>query len=358
MSFFAKKKSTPIPETTISSEILSQVRVMGEKSASSAPSQSSPQPAAALSTNNPVSNPFIQKSEEVAPEVQIPSRGVDTAPIQQQVAPDNNIQMTIDRITLDDGKGIAKEKHSSKIIIIGSILAVALVLIIGIFLYLEKVRDAEIAALPTPELPGADDTNIPENNDSALTTEEFSLDRANYLILDPETATVESINTEIASLGMRIKEAGITEPVVFQITDQNNIPMALNRFAFLMELELPDTLLSSLDEDFTVVVYNEPNGMRLGVASKFKEEILEPQKILEPIEQVLPSGYKSLLYPPDVILPPNPVFSTGSYSSALVRYSNLLPEKFFSFDYILQDKLFYIGNSKDVTRKTFEVGNR
>jgi hypothetical protein len=351
MKFFGSKKTENITtdNQNITPDILAQVRVMGEKAhpslTSSAPQNTLPQ--TSTLTANPVSNPFVHDEA-------IPVLNVETA----------TEEATPSQLPLDDApQEIATEEekkpheHTQKIVIIGSILTVGLILIIGIFLYLEKTKDAEMTE-QTPIETAEEETAPTLTEEPVLEKEAFSTTRSNYLPLDPETATKESILAEISALEQRIIETSTVEPIVFQVTDQNNIPLAMSRFAYLMELGPGEDVLTALDEDFTLVLYNENGQVRRGIATKFKEDQENPGELLKKVESLLPATFRNVLYPLDIALPASTQFSTGSYNNSIVRYSNLLPEKNYSFDYILQDKLLFVGNSKDVTRKTLEVGVR
>ena len=371
MSFFGSKKTETVASSdqTVMPGILSQVRIMGEK-ASTPPLVPNNNPPVGLPTTlpqstNPVSNPFLQ--EEATPsQIQAPVSPIHqevplrAAPLSPPMTPQPTAPLApvSSNVTLQKPEPGKLHEHSSKILIIGSILAVGLVLIIGIFLYLEKIRDAAITDQPPIEESVTIDSAAETVTEPALETEAFSTTRSNYLPLDPETATKETILAEISTLEARISEAGITEPIVFQVTDQNNIPLAMSRFAYLMEFGPGEDVLTALDEDFTLVIYIEGGQPRRGIASKLKEEQEDPSGLLTKLEGILPITFRNILYPADLILPTRIQFSSGSYNNSTVRYSNIAPEKGYSFDYILQNKLLFFGNSKDVTRKTLEVGVR
>ncbi len=366
MSFFGTKK-TENPSSSdqaVASDVLSQVRIMGEKSAVSTATNSTVPaglPTGIEQSTNPTSNPFLHK--ENAPQPGTPTTPLGTgaetpSKPASPVLPVSPIGTFPNTITLNTTPQKEKHEHASKILIIGSILAVSLILIMGIFLYLEKIKDAEIVDQPQIEESATIEAPAETTTEPTLETEAFSTTRSNYFPLDPETATRESILTEIGALESRILEAGITEPIVFQVTDQNNIPLAMSRFAYLMEFKSGEDILSALDEDFTLVLYLESGQIRRGLATKFKEEQVNPATLLTKLEGVLPAVFQPLLYPNDLVLPTSIKFSSGSYNNSIVRYSNIAPEKGYSFDYILQDKLLFLGNAKDVTRKTLEVGVR
>jgi flagellar basal body-associated protein FliL len=384
MSFFQSNQKKTSEENVVATDILSQVRIMGEKNPS-AQAQGTSNGGVVSNQNqnqqNPLSNPFIHADNSaLPPQAAIPTpTSTPPAPAPSPAVPSTtesffkpaptgqnqqNVTTFGSPVTNPNIKKeieiLDRRDHSSKVIIIGSILTIALVLIMGIFFYLEKVKDAKMAAEQDRVNEQATAT-IPEEEttEPELATAVFSLDRSNYLSLDTETATRDTFLAQIKENGSKIQEASIKSPVSFQVTDENNIPLAFNRFVFLMDLKIPETLLSSLDEDFGVVLYDDGGQMRMGMTLKFKEEMTTtPQELLSPLETSLPQAFAPLFYPSDIVLPTEIIFGTGAYNNATVRYSNVAPDRMYSFDYILQDKLLYVGNSKEATRKTFEFGVR
>ena len=366
MSFFDSKQKESAASGVVTQDILSQVRVMGEKAPSPLVQgvNANTQTRNPLQEENPVSNPFIQ-GESAPGNLPIETGEKDTVvfpnmvPTPETTLPGGaNIPVPQpEQNAVQHGDSFEKKEHSSKVLIIGSILGIALLLIIGIYFYLEKVKDTEIAQKETqvvvPNEPDTTKDVVP-----APPTNPFSLERANYFSLNTETATKESIMAQLKDNATKMQEASVVAPVSFQVTDENNIPLALSRFVFLADLKVPEAFLSSLDEDFNIVLYSDNGQMRLGMALKFKEDIANPSEVLAPVEGTLPQIFAPLLYPSDVTLPITITFGTGTYNNFPVRYANVAPEKMYSFDYILQNKLLYIGNSKEVARKTFDVGVR
>ncbi len=362
--FGTKKTNNPLPsETSIAPDILSQVRVMGEKAPAGESAAPHNLPTTPVSTN-PVSNPFIQDQDDsvVTPATTEATSVAPMNPISQFTPPQPVATPGVEpalKIMNNPVAGVGEEHHSSKILIIGSILAVGLILIVGIFLYLETIHDKEIVANEPEVAATTENQPAPETAPKpALETETFSTTRSNYLAIDPETATKEVILAEIAKKEAQMTEGKVADPIVFQVTDQNNIPLAISRFAYLMEFAPGEDLLAALDEDFTLVLYMENGKIHRGIATKFKEDQEKPGELLTRYEGLLPSIFHNLLYPAEVTLPAASTFSSGSYNNSVVRYSNIAPDQGYSFDYILQDKLFFFGNGKDVTRKTLEVGVR
>ncbi len=365
MSFFDSKQKETAPSGTITPDILSQVRIMGEKAPSAlgqSTAQTSPQ-RELPHQENPVSNPFIH-NENTPSNLPIETGEMDTVAIPNAVTAETSMPENVPVPPMapgfspqqgPDGNSFEKKEHSSRVVIIGSILGVALALIMGIFFYLEKVKDTEIAEKETTELP-AEEKEPVAPVEPPLATNPFSVDRANYLSLSTETATKESIAAQIKENALKIQEAKVVEPISFQVTDENNIPLAFSRFVFLLDLKVSEAFLSALDEDFNIVLYNDNGQMRTGMVLKFKEEVEKPNEVIAPVEGSLPLLFAPLLYPVDVNLPVAVTFGTGTYNNFPVRYANVAPEKMYSFDYIIQNKLLFIGNSKEVTRKTFDTG--
>ncbi len=371
MSLFSSNKpqNTSTESEGISKDILSQVRVMGEKSRSPLTQNSAPVnlPTSSSASANPVSNPFIHDEpipqvEVVAAPVSAPTLGGTTqsSAINQIPAAPMPAMQDIPKPKLTSEEGHHGE-HSSKIIIIGSIIAIGLILIIGIYLYLEQAKDAQLKDQAEQQAAAAESQPETQASNSetaapALENQAFSTTRANYLSLNPETATKDSILAQIKDVEAKIMNAHMTEPVVFQITDQNNIPLAMSRFAYLMEFGPGEDILTSLDENFTLTLFVENGQVRKALATTLKGDTQNPTELLSKYELLLPATFGNLFYPSELVLPKQATFASGSYNNSVVRYANIFPDQKYSFDYILKDKQLFFGNSKDVTRKAVEVG--
>ncbi len=176
----------------------------------------------------------------------------------------------------------------------------------------------------------------------------FSLDRANYLFLDTESATPASIKQVLDQAGKTIIEANIAVPVEFLLTDKNNNPLAFSRLAYLEKITLPADLLSVLDEPFSVFLYNDEGMIHLGLMLTLKETA-SGNILIKNNEATLPLSFQNLFYG-DAALPHKAVFHAGVYGTHAIRYVNIALDKNVSFDYVLEEKQWLIGNSRNALR--------
>ncbi len=150
MSFFSSNKtqSTLSTDSSISKDILSQVRVMGEKSHSplmpSGAPANLPAQAPSNAAPNPVTNPFIH--DEPIPQVEVATPEIQTAqpntPLSVPASPQQSIPSPSSTQPIPTNE--QHREHSSKILIIGAIIAVGLILMMGIYFYLEQTKDAQL----------------------------------------------------------------------------------------------------------------------------------------------------------------------------------------------------------------------
>ncbi|MEI8096544.1 MAG: hypothetical protein WCG73_00340 [Candidatus Moraniibacteriota bacterium] len=183
----------------------------------------------------------------------------------------------------------------------------------------------------------------------------YSIDKPNYLSVNIETTSEGEILKTFTTVADRIKEAGIEVPVEFLITDQNNNPLAFNRFALLLKLGLSSSVLSHIDEKFSLYMFNDSGSMRIGMNLGIddQEKVLP---ILSKIESTLPSAFQPLLLEPGVVAPKmitfrSNIFSRQSSSQQKIehalRYANIDIAKKVSIDYAIVGNHWYIGTSRN-----------
>ncbi|MBI2439356.1 MAG: hypothetical protein HYV45_02000 [Candidatus Moranbacteria bacterium] len=174
----------------------------------------------------------------------------------------------------------------------------------------------------------------------------FALDKPNYLSINTETATPESILALFFQTSRRAKEAEITVPVEFYITDHNNNPLAFSRLAFLLKLNVDPELLLHLDESFSLYVFNDGEDFRFGFVFALKDSAAA-STLLQKTESSLPQFFQPFL---GVMISKQEVFQSSVYKEYTVRYSNLDISKNISIDYTIYNNRWYVGTSKNTLR--------
>lgn len=188
----------------------------------------------------------------------------------------------------------------------------------------------------------------------------YALDKPNYLSVNTEVVSPEEIQKTLSAVASRIKEAGISQPVEFLVTDQNNNPLAFSRFALLLQVGLASTVLSQVDESFSLYVYNDTGDMRIGLGLGLKNQKLIVPALLK-VENTLPDAFQKLLLEPNVTVPKTIVFKPNVFVRELpavdqagvqkteyqLRYANIDTERKMSIDYAIVGSRWYIGTSRN-----------
>lgn len=226
-----------------------------------------------------------------------------------------------------------------------------LLLILGLagayyFLYIYSVQ----TVVQSPTKNGGDSTIDTKAGDGEERMQsEFSLDSPNYLPLNVETVSAEDIQTRIQKIGETLKNAGITKPVEFFVTDQSNTPIAFSRFALLSGMKFPDEVISLTDETFSLFVYEDQGMTRVGLRISLQKNDA-PAAVFKKNESVFPFAMQSMFFKKNIPPLKKSLFKEGSYRGIPVRYSNIPGVDALSIDYAVLDGEWYIGTSKDTVR--------
>lgn len=209
------------------------------------------------------------------------------------------------------------------------------------FLFLSDVNVVEqIGKLP----------EMPEKNDVSK-SEPYSSDKPNYLPFNTETVSPEDIRATFSQITARIQESTITKPIEFLVTDQNNNPLAFNRFAFLLKLDLDPEMLSLAEESFSLYAYNDTGSVRFGLVLDFKETQIETiSDIIKKTEAGLPYALRALIIEPNTDISKKAVFQSSDYNEFQIRFVNIDIERKITLDYVLYNNRLFVGTSKKTLR--------
>lgn len=251
----------------------------------------------------------------------------------------------------------------SNLFLITGIVAIVLSLILGgIYFYL-FVIDKKAKSLVSPvAVPPKHNVEIATKKGTVPPKEEpfFSLDKPNYLLINTETASLEELQKTLSSVADRVKEFKISPPVEFLVTDQNNNPILFSRFAQLLNMDVPPSLLSHIDEKFSLYVFNDAGSVRIGVNLTIDNpEAVLP--VLSKIENTLPSIFQTLILEPGIVVPKTIDFKSNVYTPAsqpsvteeskkrqfALRYANIDIAKKVSIDYAVVGNHWYVGTSRN-----------
>lgn len=182
----------------------------------------------------------------------------------------------------------------------------------------------------------------------------FSLDKPNYLSLNTETVSSLDIKKILLEKADRIKEAGISVPVEFFVTDQNNNPLAFSRFAFLFDFGLDADILALTEESFSLYAFNDQGQVRFGLALDFKNKDAAAA-LLAKTEAGLPYALRSLIVESDISAPQKSVFRSAQYGQSAIRFTNIDGDRNISLDYALNNSRLFLGMSKNTLRALLDT---
>lgn len=229
----------------------------------------------------------------------------------------------------------------NKILVISVIFIVFLSLAAGGY-YFWITRKTQVAAPVT-------ETISPESEKPVaieLVEEKFSLENPNYLSIDVENSTSETIKQLLIKTGSEIKEERIASPVEFIITDANNNPIAFPIFSILYGLEL-SPVIDSLNEKFSLILYPDENNIRLGLIIDLKDKQGASASIK--IKEETLANDLSLLLLDETISKPGGLFNDGTYKDISIRYVNFDDENrgSLSIDYAFTENKLILATSKN-----------
>lgn len=242
------------------------------------------------------------------------------------------------------------QEKGNRLLIISIVVVTLCLIFLGVYYYFFVVKK-NVTPMVTPEQmvePVPSESVVVPLNESI-----YALDKPNYLSVNTEVISPEEIQKTLSLVASRIKEAGISQPVEFLITDQNNTPVAFSRFATLLKIALPQELLSRINESFSLSLYNDAGFMRVGLNLIIDDQIIF-LPTLSKIEGTLPFLFQTLMLEPGIVVPETIIFKSNTYASSSLpeqknplRYANIDIPKKVSIDYAVVANHWYIGTSRN-----------
>lgn len=394
MLSWLKQKPRLTPRSQYPPEIVKAIHTMADDmtgKSSNTPEEASPEPLASFQPGQGSGAPFYAAPEiqnPVATEVPTaPSPFLDSAEAMREesmtpVVPDSeapspkeetqeNIEATSmgsseelvptrlreeEYIASDEEKGLVKGIRwwpaSKKWIIFGSGVVI---LLLGGALAWWYWQKTQVADTPSVVATGEVQTESPQisieaqPSESGTLGDHYSTSQPNLLSFDTESVTAEAMATEFLKIARSIEQDNLREPVEFLIRDQNYNPLAFARFAYLLSLELPADLLSTLDEDFSLFFYLDQDRPRMGLKLqiKNKEAFLTSSKAEE---SSLPKAFAPIFLDTTTAPRSGLIFRSSLYQEQPVRYVNVDRDMNLSIDYAIREQLWFIGTSQNTLR--------
>ena len=236
------------------------------------------------------------------------------------------------------------------------IVILTLVIIAGGVLYFFFQRNQ--TETQEPSLSPDTVLNVPKNTAAPVTQEpSYALDKPNYLSFNSETVSPEDIRKTLSQAALRMKTGNIIQPIEFLVTDQNNNPLAFNRFAFLLKLDLASDVAALVNETFSLYIYNDDSHARLGLILTFKDAPAAARALAK-TETALPYAFRNLVLEPNISVSKIIPFRSSTYNQVAVRFANVNADQNISFDYALDGNQWFIGTSKNTLRAILDINKK
>ncbi len=181
----------------------------------------------------------------------------------------------------------------------------------------------------------------------------YMAEQPNILSFDTETVTAEAIKATLLQAAQTIKQDNLSGAIEFLIRDQKLNPLAFSRFAYLAKISLPTELLGTLDEPFSLYIYQDNGRPRLVLLAYVKDEPAFAAILLRN-EKRLAQAIEPLFL--DVTTAPknNVVFRESRHLGRPVRYANIDATLGLSVDYAVRGRQWIVGTSKESLRAVLD----
>jgi hypothetical protein len=255
------------------------------------------------------------------------------APLEKKLEP---IPLTSQKNAPLLSKNLPQKKLNLRLIsfyLISSLLALALIWA-GYF-YLKNKGNQQPEPTITEQTKQTPLAEPPKESEPVKPTFSYSQTNPNYLRLENNTAIMEKINAVLT----QVSQEGYTAPVEFVLTDVQNKPTGFKAFSSLANLKLSSSLLDLLGDNFSLFVYNETAGPRIGLTIETKNSA-SLEKILLQEEKMLADGLNPIFF--ENTYDKTKPFESTDYSGAKIHYQNIISPDILSIDYaIYQNKLLF-----------------
>ncbi|PID52269.1 MAG: hypothetical protein CR972_03225 [Candidatus Moraniibacteriota bacterium] len=255
-------------------------------------------------------------------------------------------------------KSVKQSKKSKNIVKIMMIIFIILFIlgaigvVVWIFVFDKQKVSVESNQQTMPET--VEDVIDKSTAESEQPKKTYSTDMPNYFVLNVESQTSDSdIVAEFTKIEKTIIADDIVEPVAFTVNDTNGNPVSFHIFALSAGMNIPQEIASSLEEEFDLYAYNDPeHGVRFGFVINVKNPNLL-QEALKENEVKLPQAF-SIILDETAIATENTTFNDGVYKTYPIRYTNLNSTESYSIDYVVSNLQLVVGSSRHTIRAILE----
>lgn len=176
----------------------------------------------------------------------------------------------------------------------------------------------------------------------------------NYLNIDIEKTDKNELKTLADKYSKEMTGNGIVSPVEFIVSDLKNNPIDFSVFSKKIGLSLSQEIISKLDKNFSLFLYNDTDKPRLGLVIT-TEEGEKLRAALAQEEANLPEELQDIFLAPYSL--EAKTFKTSSYNGIAIRYLNIVSPEEISIDYTVSGNQLIIGTTKMTLRSIIDYMN-
>jgi hypothetical protein len=242
--------------------------------------------------------------------------------------------------------------HKNFATVVGVIFIILAILGGGAYYFIttRNITTNSVTALLIPQRETT--TSTPHNNTSSISEPSFAIDKPNYLPLSAEKADAAANIKLLSQTAQEVLASGITSPIEFILTDQNNTPLGWKDFSAATNITLPEQLSSHLTGKFSLYIYNDQNRGRVSLSL----ETNNPQGLRDTLAKTETSLASTLtpLFLNESFKTEAASFQNSSYREVPIRYLNIDPSKMLSIDYGFFGNHLIIATSKNTGRAVLD----
>lgn len=242
---------------------------------------------------------------------------------------------------------LSEKESSGSGIYLTVVLIFLTVLLIGLGIYYFFITRTP-GETPLAESPVAETPVV-----VAPPTEKYSQDKPSFLVLDLAKITSDEIKTSLIGIATELKNKAPLSPYEFVAVDANNNPIAFPIFATAAKLDLSQTLLENLGENFSIFFYNDEGNIRLSIVAVLKNKDVVFTELLNQEPTFVSDA--AFLFLDNIPQIKSGKFNDNVYNGTAIRYLNLDPPQYtLSIDYAVTDSSLIIGTSKNTMRAVID----
>jgi len=245
--------------------------------------------------------------------------------------------------------GSVQIKKSSTGKIIGIIISILIVLTLagGLYYFLVLSKDSELVELESPT-----EITLPEESTpTPIQPPVPETPKPKYMTFDFQTSSAAQIIATLKKYTADAKASGETKALEYLAVDLQNAPITFSAFSQKIGITLSPEITATLNDSFSIFVYNENALAGIGLAIEIKDEATLKTALLASEKDLVSALNPIILDRPAGEIDKNTiVFGSGTYKEVPVKFYNLPNANGLSIDYaVISNKLIF-----GTTRFTFE----